>query len=119
MTPPEGENRNQQALRLARRFVDVQGIDEADAATVAQKIATCDEDIWSAALRWLDEGSLPDTPEIEGYSPKWLGTRFPASVALTALMALRRDPERARSFLRYHPAISIGGGQGEPPSTRG
>lgn len=114
MTSTASEDRREQALHLARRLVEAQGIEEADAVAVANKIANSDDDIWSAALRWLHEGSLPNQPEIEGYTPQSLGHRFTPSVAFTALMALRRDPERARSALRHSPADL----ERRPPSPR-
>lgn len=79
-----------------------QGMAEERAAAMASKIAAADDDIWQAALSWSRSGELPEAPEVEGYSPRELGERLTPSAALTALMALRRDPQRAGSALRHH-----------------
>ena len=102
------DHRDEQTLRLARRFVEEQGIPEEDAVEVARKIGGSDNDIWSAALRWLENGTLSDEPEVEGQTPRSLTARFNPSVAFTALMALREDPEGARSALRHMPRDRAG-----------
>jgi hypothetical protein len=100
MVPAEAD-RSADSKLLAQRFVETQGIDEGDAAKVADKIATADQDIWNSALAWAKHGELPAEPEVEGYTPKLLGEKYSPSVAFTALMGLRTEPERTLSALRH------------------
>lgn len=87
---------------LRDRLMRDQKLELEQAEAVADKIAAADEDISDAAAHWVRTGELPDTPKIEGYSLRHLGMRMSPSMALTALIALRRDPQRARSALRHH-----------------
>jgi hypothetical protein len=74
----------------------------ADAAeNVVKELERGGEDLVQAASEWARTGELPAEPVLHGHSPATLGRSFPPSVALTAMTALRHEPEVARQALRH------------------
>ncbi len=89
--------------RLAASLAKAQNLDPDHAERLARRVAEADEDIWQAALTWVSTGEMPSEPTVEGRTPARLSTRFSPSETFTILMALRIDPERAKSSLRHSP----------------
>jgi hypothetical protein len=86
---------------LSKRLEREQGLPRARAAALAADIGAADDDIRAAAEQWLDTGEMPAEPVIEGYSPRALAEFLPPSDSLTALIALRDDPEGTLTMLQH------------------
>jgi hypothetical protein len=83
-------------------FCRAQEISEGEAAKIVAKLAGGDDDIWSSVVHWARSGEFSDVPVVEGYSPRILSDRLPATMVFTALAELRRRPRQARSALQKH-----------------
>lgn len=93
---PSGSTRPQ--ADLAESFIERQGLERDKAEALAAKIMGADEDIREAALEWAASARMPDTPVIEDETPASLESRLPKpSLVFTALIALRTNPEDART----------------------
>lgn len=97
---PEGRT-GIEVSRLAESLARAQNLDPDRAERLARRIAEADEDIWQAALTWASTGEMPSEPTVEGETPAKLSLGLSPSRTFTALMALRIDPERAKSSLRH------------------
>lgn len=71
------------------------------AANVVRELERGGTDVVQAASEWARTGQLPAQPVLEGHSPATLGRSFPPSVALTAMTALRHEPDLARQALQH------------------
>jgi hypothetical protein len=99
---------------LAEVFTERQRLDPTQSKDVATRIAAADEDIWAAAMHWATEGDMPEGPVIAGLGPKLLSGSLNPSQVFTTLVALRRDPETTKRFLKYHGASLMRAGRREP-----
>lgn len=71
------------------------------AEKVVRELERGGDDVVQAASEWARTGELPAEPVLHGHSPSTLGRSFPPSVALTAMTALRHEPDMARQALRH------------------
>jgi len=84
---------------LAEKLQGAQDIDLATAQELASSIASLDNDIAAAAFEWSQTGVMPETPSIEGVTPRSLdSTLFPSQV-FTGLAVLRREGRGALNFV--------------------
>jgi hypothetical protein len=96
-----GHNRTiDDASLLAEELAQSQGLELVNAHHLVAHIATADDDIWIAAVKWAKTKQMPTSPTVEGENPSTLAARFKPSQVFTALMGLRADPVRATHAMR-------------------
>lgn len=98
------EGQQEMMKRLADRFVEAQRrIDRAQAEGIAQKVVA-DEQILAVATQWLETGTWPAEPELDGWNPADLAKLYRPTRVLTAMLWLKEDPEAAKEALKHaHP----------------
>jgi hypothetical protein len=92
--------------RLARAYMERQGLDEERARALAREV-TRDPEVMSSALRWVDKGEFDDLPAREGYSPKTLSALMSPTGVFSTLVRLRTRKEQMLTFLRQDRASII------------
>lgn len=98
------EGQQEMVRRLADRFVETQRrIERPQAEGIAQKVVG-DDQILAVARQWLETGTWPAEPEVEGWNPADLARLYRPTRVLTALLWLKEDPEAAKDALKHaHP----------------
>jgi hypothetical protein len=88
---------------LSEAIVSRQGTRQDEAQELAAQIAEADSDIVELALDWARTGVLREEPEVDGWTAPSLASRFDnrATFAITALMALRSNPDVAHEVLAH------------------
>ena len=98
MTP---EERQQASSRLSARLLEKQRfIDASEAERIAEEVVA-DSDVLQLASRWMETGTWPSEPLVEGWSAADLGRLYRPSLVLTSLLWLRREPEPAKASLKH------------------
>jgi hypothetical protein len=95
------EERQQAVAKLSTQFLETQrGIEAQEAERIAGRIGS-DDQVLEIAIQWMESGSWPDEPDLEGWTPADLGRLYRPSFVLTSLLWLKEDPEQARQSLKH------------------
>jgi len=79
--------------------------DEERVRAWVDELVTGDPDLGEAAVEWASTGSMPDAPEIEGFTPASLGHGRSPTEVFSLLRFLRRDPVAAKRGIRRAPDV--------------
>jgi hypothetical protein len=95
------EERQQVVRRLSTRLLEVQhAIQPEQAADIARRVGE-DDQVLDVAEGWMASGTWASEPVLEGWTPSDLARLYRPSFVLTALLWLKRDPERAKESLKH------------------
>src|SRR4051794_16658034 len=84
---------------LAGRFAEEPQLSRDVAARLARSLSERDDDVRDVARFWLRTGHWPDSPLLDGYTPRMLATMYEPSQVLKMLSELRNEPESARATI--------------------